>query len=363
MIVPLPPTTGPAACPAMPGSPPASPLIYLLFAECAYSRVEAASVVLGYASVLCWVGAQMPQVLQNWRRQSAAGLAIPFIAVWLLGDVANYLGSALTHQRPFQVLLAAYFCFVDAALLVQCLWYNHRAASRRPTPKSATSSPSMTAALTAVSAVASFASPAHALPATLSTTSTPIAAIVGTTASYLCTVLYLTSRVPQLVHNHRRRSVRGLAMGMVACAVAGNATYAASVALRGTTVADVGEYWAAALPFFMGSAGTLAMDAALIAQWWWWRDASADDEEVVVDATTVENGGKAAASAEGADMVVAVDAPPPSSSSSSSIEPLPPSASSSRVPVVPRPPPVPVTATRLAATERTPLLARTWPEL
>ncbi|KAJ3361043.1 PQ loop repeat-containing protein 2 [Allomyces javanicus] len=355
MIDPLPPTPGPAACPALPGAPPASPLIYLLFAECAYSRTEAASVVLGYASVLCWVGAQMPQVLQNWRRQSAAGLAIPFIAVWLLGDVANYLGSALTHQRPFQVLLAAYFCFVDAALLVQCLWYNHRASSRRPAATK--SSPSMTA-LAAVSAVASFASPTHALPATLSTTSTPIAAIIGTTASYLCTVLYLTSRVPQLVHNHRRRSVRGLAMGMVACAVLGNATYAASVALRGTTVADAREYWAAALPFFLGSAGTLAMDAALIAQWWCWRDASgADEEEVTVGEQDDEEevGAGKTAHANG----IAVDVPP----ASLSVAPPPSSSSSSRVPVVSRPPPVPVAASRPAATERTPLLARTWPEL
>ncbi|KNE54988.1 hypothetical protein AMAG_00925 [Allomyces macrogynus ATCC 38327] len=327
MIDPLPPTTGPAACPAMPGAPPASPLIYLLFAECAYSRVEAASVVLGYASVLCWVGAQMPQVLQNWRRQSAAGLAIPFIAVWLLGDVANYLGSALTHQRPFQVLLAAYFCFVDAALLVQCLWYNHRAAASRPRPtKSA--SPSMTTALAAASAVASFAAP-H-------------------TRSRSCSPRRL----------RRRRSPRlsarrvGLAMGMVACAVAGNATYAASVALRGMTVADVGEYWAAALPFFMGSAGTLAMDAALIAQWWCWRDASGDEEEVTVvgdaDEEVVVGNGKLGTYV----PEIAVDVPP---------------ASSSAAPLLPPPrPPVPVAGARRAAavaTERTPLLARTWPEL
>ncbi|KNE56650.1 hypothetical protein AMAG_02435 [Allomyces macrogynus ATCC 38327] len=334
--------------------PPASPLIYLLFAECAYSRTEATSVVLGYASVLCWVGAQMPQVLQNWRRQSAAGLAIPFIAVWLLGDVANYLGSALTNQRPFQVLLAAYFCFVDAALLVQCLWYNHRAASRRLAPAKSTPSfsPSMSA-LAAVSAVASFAPPTHALPITASS-SASLAAIVGTAASYLCTVLYLTSRVPQLVHNHRRRSVKGLAMGMVACAVLGNATYAASVALRGMTVADVGEYWAAALPFFMGSAGTLAMDAALIAQWWCWRDASRDEEEVMVGEPDEED---VACTKSASVPEMAVDVPPASSSVAS------PPSSSAHAPLLPLPrPPVPVAATR-PPTERTPLLARTWPEL
>ncbi|KAG8768829.1 hypothetical protein FRC15_004943 [Serendipita sp. 397] len=40
---------------------------------------------LGYLSILCWLGAQFPQVIVNFQTQSVEGLALPFLANWLLG--------------------------------------------------------------------------------------------------------------------------------------------------------------------------------------------------------------------------------------------------------------------------------------
>ncbi|KAJ7430739.1 PQ loop repeat-domain-containing protein [Mycena galericulata] len=78
--------------------------------------------LLGYSSILCWLGAQFPQVLENIRRKSCEGLALPFLANWFLGDASNLLGCLLTHQLPFQTWLAAYFVSVDL-LLVGQYWY------------------------------------------------------------------------------------------------------------------------------------------------------------------------------------------------------------------------------------------------
>ncbi|GBE82169.1 PQ loop repeat-domain-containing protein [Sparassis latifolia] len=83
----------------------------------------ALSDLLGYASIGCWLGAQFPQVLENIRRQSCDGLALPFLFSWLLGDATNLLGCILTHQLPFQTYLATYFCFVDFTLLAQFFYY------------------------------------------------------------------------------------------------------------------------------------------------------------------------------------------------------------------------------------------------
>jgi len=58
--------------------------------------------VLGYTSMICWLGAQFPyvfiratnllsnlpissQVVENIRCQSCEGLALPFLANWLMG--------------------------------------------------------------------------------------------------------------------------------------------------------------------------------------------------------------------------------------------------------------------------------------
>ncbi|KAI0685158.1 PQ loop repeat-domain-containing protein [Cytidiella melzeri] len=86
---------------------------------------------LGYASIGCWLGAQFPQVLENHRRRSVDGLAWPFLANWLLGDVSNLVGCILTHQLPFQTYLAIYFCFVDVTLVGQYLYYR---SNSKPTP-------------------------------------------------------------------------------------------------------------------------------------------------------------------------------------------------------------------------------------
>ncbi|KAF8892508.1 hypothetical protein BD779DRAFT_1610089 [Infundibulicybe gibba] len=79
---------------------------------------------LGYTSITCWLGAQFPQVLENLRRQSCEGLALPFLVNWLLGDFSNLVGCIMTHQLPFQTYLATYFVFVDCTLMAQYAYYS-----------------------------------------------------------------------------------------------------------------------------------------------------------------------------------------------------------------------------------------------
>ncbi|KAF9535260.1 PQ loop repeat-domain-containing protein [Crepidotus variabilis] len=81
------------------------------------------SELLGFTSIGCWLGAQFPQVIENIRRQSCEGLALPFLANWLLGDISNLVGCLLTDQLPFQTWLATYFVAVDLVLVVQYFYY------------------------------------------------------------------------------------------------------------------------------------------------------------------------------------------------------------------------------------------------
>ncbi|KAG2158226.1 PQ loop repeat-domain-containing protein [Suillus bovinus] len=81
------------------------------------------SELLGYTSIACWLGAQFPQVIENHKRRSCEGLALPFLCNWMLGDFSNLVGCLLTHQLPFQTYLATYFCIVDCSLLAQYFYY------------------------------------------------------------------------------------------------------------------------------------------------------------------------------------------------------------------------------------------------
>ncbi|GAA5978547.1 hypothetical protein JCM10908_004398 [Rhodotorula pacifica] len=85
---------------------------------------DALSTYLGLASIVTWLGAQSPQIYENFKRGSVEGLALPFLVSWFVGDFTNFLGCVLTHQLPFQTYLAGYFLLVDVALCSQFAYYS-----------------------------------------------------------------------------------------------------------------------------------------------------------------------------------------------------------------------------------------------
>jgi len=49
-----------------------------------------------------------PQVIENYQLQSGEGLSLPFVYIWLLGDVCNLWGAALAHLLPTMIILGVY---------------------------------------------------------------------------------------------------------------------------------------------------------------------------------------------------------------------------------------------------------------
>jgi hypothetical protein len=78
--------------------------------------------------------AQLPQLVTNYRRQSADALSPFFLAEWLLGDTANLLGALLRGDQPQTVVLTAqYFICMDCVLVLQYLYYTSLARRRERT--------------------------------------------------------------------------------------------------------------------------------------------------------------------------------------------------------------------------------------
>jgi uncharacterized protein with PQ loop repeat len=67
---------------------------------------------------------QVPQLVENYRSQSADGISLAFLAVWFVGDLANLVGAVWAGLVPTVIALAVYFCFADAVLISQCVYYN-----------------------------------------------------------------------------------------------------------------------------------------------------------------------------------------------------------------------------------------------
>jgi uncharacterized protein with PQ loop repeat len=227
------------------------------------------------------------------------------------GDTSNLIGALLTHQLPFQIYLGVYFVFIDVCLLFQWIYYNQldsviretyliipnsdinatnlirQPASHSPvlintaivsdelTPFSSSASPSKWYALSSKEGSATKLLSLMLFSTNLLPSSSPsldvqdasIAAnnliFIGRIFAWMCTCFYLVSRVPQIIKNHHRQSVDGLSISLFIFATLGNLTYFCSIILHpGHTHSSLLE----ALPYLIGSAGTLVFDFSIFCQ-------------------------------------------------------------------------------------------------
>lgn len=94
-----------------------------LLHTCIPTPLAFVSTLLGTLSILSWLFAQLPQIIRNYKNQSTAGLSLFFLIEWNLGDITNLCGAVLTNQATWQVIVGAYYCFVDISLVLQWIWY------------------------------------------------------------------------------------------------------------------------------------------------------------------------------------------------------------------------------------------------
>ncbi|KAJ3467229.1 hypothetical protein MRS44_004793 [Fusarium solani] len=286
---------------------------------------EAVSGIFGSISLTSWICLLLPQLFTNYKAKSADGLSMAFLVVWLLGDVTNLVGALFTRLAPTAVALAGYFCVADLVLISQVLYYNalnarrarraenedpseespliasqrrrrsssfglpgsqrrhatHTESSMEPLRKIVTgedetpdSSPWIHNALSLLAVYAiGFAgwfvsykvgawdgadpgtpdSPDHA--------KTGIE-IAGLTLGYFSAALYLCARIPQIIKNYREKSCEGLALLFFMLSLSGNLTYGISLVAYSQ---DKG-YLLNALPWLLGSLGTIAEDLIIFIQ-------------------------------------------------------------------------------------------------
>ncbi|ODQ48341.1 hypothetical protein PICMEDRAFT_69987 [Pichia membranifaciens NRRL Y-2026] len=240
--------------------------------------MENSSRLLSLVSTLCWIVALLPQQWHNYCRKSVDGLSPYLLILWLLGDSFNLVGCVLTEQLPFQTYLSAYFVLNDVILDFQYYYYRGRRPDAGSSVElladdgytSTVSSSSVashvpvltkTQVVTTATALLS-ASPVAAVPLQASALSAAFdGEAVGMVFAWLCTLLYCSSRLPQLYHNYLRKSVEGVSPLLFTFAVLANLTYALSILLadppHGMTYR--GFIWNET-PYLLGSLGTVWFD-------------------------------------------------------------------------------------------------------
>ncbi|KAI5867590.1 PQ-loop-domain-containing protein [Durotheca rogersii] len=287
---------------------------------------EAVSGVFGSISLTAWICLLLPQLITNYRAQSAEGLSMAFLAVWLFGDIANLSGSLVTGLAPTAAALAAYFCLSDVILISQSLYYKAMNARRirrrarsavsetledepllRPRRPSSVGLPGShrrhsvhrtessldpikrivtgedetpdsnpwfhntvsVAAVYVVGATGWFIS--YKMGAWENSggdngASTPAGesptAVIGEVLGYASALCYLCARIPQIVKNYQEKSCEGLALLFFLLSLTGNLTYGLSVFSYSSEPA----YVIKAIPWLLGSFGTIVEDLIIFYQ-------------------------------------------------------------------------------------------------
>ncbi|ANB14341.1 Ypq2p [Sugiyamaella lignohabitans] len=307
-------TSGPTtmSCPLLDGEDHLIRWIYYLTGNCVYGNISAFSWVFGHISFIAWLGAQLPQVAENYINQSVDGLSWGFLLNWFIGDFTNLLGCLLTHQLPFQTLLGFYYVNIDIVLGLQYIYYSSREHRRqiildgkdssdeestdavistgseilahqtsapiaisKKTVRSLSSS-GLKAMLTS-SFISSFtkvrAAPISevsnvlATGATVATRAWLDSESIGRMSAWICAALYVTSRMPQIYKNFRRKSTWGTSMLLFSAALTGNVTYTLSILLSPEARGAKGHaFLLNELPFLIGSAGTVCFDITILIQ-------------------------------------------------------------------------------------------------
>lgn len=347
-------------------------------------------------SIACWVVVFSPQIIENFKRQSADGLSLLFVIVWLAGDVFNILGAVLQGVLPTMVILAVYYTIADIVLLGQCFYYRGFTLSDEPAkPVNGDTVSERTALLgnghgnghsngedngngsgtenghgvqerpsltsfrdqfgfgsvdgTHLSPATPFSSdpatesterPARPRPApttlqaiTFNTVAVVMVCgagvlgwylstlyekrkhtghghkhfdeephhdkldfdILGQVFGYFCAVLYLGSRVPQILLNYRRKSTEGVSLLFFLFACIGNLTYVLSIfayevvcenpkhCQEGEIAAIYGRYILVNLSWLVGSLGTLVLDMVIFGQFFMYRKPDEIEEEDVLE--------------------------------------------------------------------------------
>ncbi|ODQ46865.1 hypothetical protein PICMEDRAFT_25062, partial [Pichia membranifaciens NRRL Y-2026] len=284
---------------------------------------QAVSGITGSISIACWIIVFAPQIYQNFARRSADGLSLLFVVLWLLGDIFNVIGAVLQGVLPTMIILAIYYTLADIVLLWQCLYYRHGSGKKvdpihlsPANPLNSEAEPLLESVMSnehhhhhhhhrhedgaangsneadedSRSSCSSASSVAGSdLTYNLIMVSLVIIAGLGgwyfggsgkgsddppkgddglefnplaQTFGWLCAILYLGSRIPQILLNFERKSCDGISFLFFLFACLGNVTYVVSI----LAVSTGRNYLLVNSSWLIGSFGTLAEDFIIFCQ-------------------------------------------------------------------------------------------------
>ncbi|KAI5952769.1 hypothetical protein KGF54_003636 [Candida jiufengensis] len=286
-------------------------------------------------SCISWVFAQLPQIITNYTLKSAEGISPSFLLLWFLGDFLSFTSCLINKETlKFQLYLSIFFLCNDITLCFQYYYYNsiypkhlpqlytpidridinnvttndieihqndgidiikHSTPMQRLNSEDGTSSTPSSYNSTdegkfpiiksVAGAVLMNASKVNALSTNTQTITLFSNFPIGRILAWGCTIVYCSSRCPQLYKNYKRKSVEGISPLLFGSALLGNLTYTISILTSCSFVLGENRYsfiWEE-LPYILGSSGTIIFDAAYFYQKYLYRNSGINTSTMTLE--------------------------------------------------------------------------------
>ncbi|XP_053481602.1 lysosomal amino acid transporter 1 homolog [Ictalurus furcatus] len=274
--------------------PNGSEWIWYELGECTQDVRDMISVVLGLLSIACFIVSSFPQYYSSCKTGNMdSALSIWFLLLWLGGDSCNLAGSFLADQLPLQKYTAVYYVLADLLMLSMYTYYKMKHKLAGNGNRTVLYAVGVLCELGVFSSLLQFpVSPVHTRTSssfrgrTLLAVDQPNAElnliqpfstreIIGFTFGSISSLLYLSSRLPQIYTNFRRKSTKGVSVFLFALVILGNVTYGLSVLVKNPERGQSEtSYIVHHLPWLIGSLGTLLLDLVILVQFMMYSKAS-----------------------------------------------------------------------------------------
>ncbi|KAI5095314.1 lysosomal amino acid transporter 1-like [Silurus meridionalis] len=287
--------------------PNGSEWIWSNLGECTQDARDMSSVVLGLLSIACFIVSSFPQYYSSCKKGNMdSALSIWFLLLWLGGDTCNLAGSFLADQLPLQKYTAVYYVLADLLMISMYSYYKMNSMRLENANRRVLHVAGVLCALGVFSSLSQFSfSSAHKYTASGFKGRTLLAVeqlhansiepfstreIIGFTFGSISSLLYLSSRVPQIATNFLRKSTEGVSFFLFALVILGNVTYGLSVLMKRPERGQAeSSYIVHHLPWLIGSLGTLSLDLVISVQFMIYRKAGQRTEDKDETAALLSN--------------------------------------------------------------------------
>lgn len=230
--------------------------IYEAFRDCVVSDTDKWSFGIGMLSNVIWVIFGAPQIYSNWKTKEVAGQSPALFTLLFFGSVLSLVGVIVTGGLVTQIVTGIVYAVVDGITFAQFWWYGcikrkcTKRERRRVEVGGGQAAGVGVLALSQLGSSVDWRAPySHEN-------------VTGTVFGWVGAVVYIASRVPQVVENVKNKKVLDLSVGFVILSILGNVTYSGSLVIRSRE----GSFMWKQAPFLTGSLGPLSFDFVLLFQ-------------------------------------------------------------------------------------------------